>query len=347
MALQIYNTTVIGSGVQVNLGSTDDVYVGKDGFISSTDHYAIYGNGSNHSVIIEGSVFSTNWAIWLGNPATTSSAQQLTIGKDASVSSAESVAVGLIGDNSWLKNNGTIQGATGVSIDGGSGSGLSQLVNNGEIHATKFSAVNRTGNEDFKLTNNGTVRSDVGDAYAGSGSNSAGDQTLINNGRMVGSVYFGEGNDVYAGASGKITGGNVAGGSGDDRFTGGKYAEFFEGDAGRDIFKGGGGADHFDFIDVADSTVAKTGRDLIQDFSHAQHDRLDIVSIDANASSSTSDQNFSFVGTHAFSGAEGELRYSFKGSNTFVQGDTDGDKHADFAIELEGHLALHASDFAL
>jgi hypothetical protein len=346
MTLQIYNSTSVGTGIRADLGTTDDAYVDIGVIVGSTDNNAILGSGSNQAVVVDGRVVGQMSAISLGSTPGVNHDLSIAIEESGSARSVGGSAVAIFGYASTVTNSGIIEGDYGLVTVGNAKTGTSKLVNDGEISSDgEGPAVYRGGSEDYSFTNNGLVSKEGGEAYGGYFS--TGNQTLINNGKMVGNVYFGEGNDIYAGVNGKVTGGDIAGGSGNDRFTGGKYAEFFEGDAGRDILKGGGGADHFDFIDVADSTVAKTGRDLIQDFSHAQHDRLDVVSIDAKASSSTSDQNFSFVGTHAFSGAEGELRYNFKGSSTFVQGDTDGDRHADFAIELKGHIALHAGDFML
>ena len=71
MALQIYNTTVIGSGIQANLGTTDDVYIGANGYLGSTTTYGVRGMGSNHSVTVEGSIFALEAAIRLGRPPCT------------------------------------------------------------------------------------------------------------------------------------------------------------------------------------------------------------------------------------------------------------------------------------
>ena len=53
-----------------------------------------------------------------------------------------------------------------------------------------------------------------------------------------------------------------------------------------------------------------------------------------------------FVGTAAFTGAAGELDYLFDSSRgvTVLQGDTNGDRVADFAIDLAGNITLSYSD---
>ena len=83
-------------------------------------------------------------------------------------------------------------------------------------------------------------------------------------------------------------------------------------------------------------------RDVIRDFSHAQGDDIDLSGIDAHAKAS-GNQAFSFIGEKAFSGKAGQLQYK----NGIVAGDVNGDKVADFHIEIANHAALHANDFIL
>ena len=49
----------------------------------------------------------------------------------------------------------------------------------------------------------------------------------------------------------------------------------------------------------------------------------------------------------AFTGVKGQLTWSQAGGNTLVQGDIDGNKVADFQIELTGLKTLTAADFIL
>ena len=55
--------------------------------------------------------------------------------------------------------------------------------------------------------------------------------------------------------------------------------------------------------------------------------------IDANENIDE-DQAFNFIGQSAFSAA-GQLRITQLGSSSILEGDTDGDGNADFAIELQ------------
>jgi hypothetical protein len=81
---------------------------------------------------------------------------------------------------------------------------------------------------------------------------------------------------------------------------------------------------------------------VIEDFSRAQGDDIDLSGIDANAKVS-GNQAFSFIGGQDFSGKAGQLQYK----NGIVAGDINGDKVADFHIEIANNHALSANDFIL
>ncbi|WP_428428207.1 calcium-binding protein [Pararhizobium sp.] len=143
------------------------------------------------------------------------------------------------------------------------------------------------------------------------------------------------------------TGGNVlSGGSGNDLLSGDAGNDTLYGGLGADSLTGGVGADTFVFKALSDTTVTTTGRDTIFDFSGTGGDRLDLSAIDANSSVS-GDQAFTFIGTAAFSGKAGELNYSKQASDTYIYGDINGDKTADFAIHLDDAVMLSKGYFIL
>ena len=142
------------------------------------------------------------------------------------------------------------------------------------------------------------------------------------------------GNDALLGANGND---RIKGDAGNDRLTGG---------AGADDLWGGAGADSFIFKTIAESTVKTSGRDTIFDFSAAQKDKIHLSSIDANTLKG-GNQAFEFIGTQAFSGQAGELRYEKKASDTYIYGDVNGDRVADFAIHLDDPVDLLRSYFVL
>jgi Ca2+-binding RTX toxin-like protein len=159
------------------------------------------------------------------------------------------------------------------------------------------------------------------------------------------------GNDVISGGAGadSLCGGAgsdaINGGSGDDLLNGGDGDDMLNGGAGRDLFTGGDGADRFVFGKGQSGAAAET-RDVITDFSQAQGDLIDLSRFDAN-SSIASKQAFQFIGTAALGGHAGELHYCLSNGATVVEGDVNGDGHADFQLELTGSYTLTSSDFLL
>ncbi len=165
----------------------------------------------------------------------------------------------------------------------------------------------------------------------------------------------GIGNDTLTGAAGAETligreGNDILTGlAGNDRLLGGLGNDTIEGGAGADLLSGAEGNDVFVYSAVTESTVATTGRDRIADFQlgapGSPLDRIDLSAIDAIPGGA--DNAFVFIGTAAFTAA-GQLRYVIQaGARTLVEAETTGDNRADFAILLNGPLALTASDFIL
>jgi serralysin len=107
------------------------------------------------------------------------------------------------------------------------------------------------------------------------------------------------------------------------------------GGKGRDTLLGGGtdgDLDLFVFSALSDSTVTKAGRDVISDYEDGV-DKIDLIPIDAI--SGPGNNAFSFIGTNvAFTGNAGDLRVMQNASGAIIQGDVNGDKKADFAIDV-------------
>jgi len=149
---------------------------------------------------------------------------------------------------------------------------------------------------------------------------------------LTGSSYADSlrGNDAANTIQGKAGNDTLYGRGGNDKLIGG---------AGKDILYGGSGADTFDFNSIKESLPGSP--DTIKDFVRGS-DRIDLRSIDANTRIS-GDQAFSFIGSKAFTGSAGQLKFS----SGILSGDVNGDKLADFQVNVSGLSALAKTDFYL
>ncbi|WP_052954862.1 calcium-binding protein [Microvirga vignae] len=96
---------------------------------------------------------------------------------------------------------------------------------------------------------------------------SIGSDTVINSGFMQGIIDLGDGNDLYDGTSGTLTG-RIGLGAGNDKGYGGAGSELFYGGLGDDVIDGGGGIDTIEFsiagatVDLRVTTQQNTGDGL-------------------------------------------------------------------------------------
>lgn len=145
----------------------------------------------------------------------------------------------------------------------------------------------------------------------------------------------------------------IFGGAGNDSLYGFASNDLLTGGAGRDTMAGGTGLDDFDFNSVAEIGRTISTRDRIVDFTHLQDD-IDLSTIDANGSAG-GNAAFVFLATKgaAFTGARGQLHWyqinaaGTANDKTIVEGDLNGDRRADFQIELVGLKTLSKADFIL
>jgi Ca2+-binding RTX toxin-like protein len=147
-----------------------------------------------------------------------------------------------------------------------------------------------------------------------------------------------------------LTGTAVINGTGNtlnNTIIGNSAANIITGSGGHDVMTGGGGTDIFDFNSISETTKVAATRDFITDFTHLT-DRIDLKTIDANTKLALN-QAFTFLATKgaAFTGVAGQLHYLTSGTNTIVEGDINGDRLADFQIQLNGLKTLSAADFIL
>lgn len=193
------------------------------------------------------------------------------------------------------------------------------------------------------ITNRGTIQGLDGGAIVIVGEQ---EDKLINSGTILGDITMGGGNDTVTFSKGSNVDGDIMLGAGDDKFTGWTSDEQIYGGTGKDKLTGGRGEDTFFFVTVADTDKTKNTADTITDFRVKEGDSIDLSDIDAK-SSIADDQKFKFIGTNDFHNKEGELRFEIKGKETYIYGDVDGDGKADFAIHLDGQIALKAGHFDL
>jgi len=140
-------------------------------------------------------------------------------------------------------------------------------------------------------------------------------------------------------------GNQLNGAGGNDNLIGGAGVDSFLGGTGTDIFYGGASGDRFAFREGEFGATLSLG-DRIRDFSHDEGDRIDLSDIDADRTRG-GNQAFKFIGTNRYSGAAGELRYQYRGNETLIVADLDGDRMNDLVIRLDGLHDLIGADFRL
>ncbi|MFW2828707.1 calcium-binding protein [Sphingomonas sp. ID0503] len=188
---------------------------------------------------------------------------------------------------------------------------------------TGKAALGGTGNDDANLL--------TGNTGANKLDGSRGDDT----------VQGASGNDSLVGGMGND---RLEGGTGTDRLNGGYGDDTLLGGAGKDVLTGEAGNDVFAFA-ARDSGSTRATADRIADFDRGQGDRIDLSAIDARPGGKNN--AFAFIGTAAFSGKGGEVRYELSGGHTYISADTNGDRKADLVIDLDHAIKLTAADFIL
>jgi Ca2+-binding RTX toxin-like protein len=146
---------------------------------------------------------------------------------------------------------------------------------------------------------------------------------------------------------------DVLGSSGGDSLTGSSVAnqlagfsgsDKLSGLGGRDSLAGGLGSDTFLYTGVSDSGVGAALRDLVQDFSRAESDRIDLSAIDAI--SGGPNDAFKFIDKAEFS-APGQVRFFAEGTHTIVEINNSGAGGAEMQIELNNLVTFQSVDFIL
>jgi Ca2+-binding RTX toxin-like protein len=165
-------------------------------------------------------------------------------------------------------------------------------------------------------------------------------------------IYGGPGNDVLTGGAGRdmIYGGagtdTIIGGSGMDILTGGAGTDTIYAGTGRSILIGGTGTDRFVFAPGHTGGLTVETADAIQHFRPVQGDLIDLSAFDALLPAGGTG-HLGFIGTAAFDGKAGEVRYDVTSSGLLLECDLTGAGTADFMITLKNIAGLAAADFVL
>jgi Ca2+-binding RTX toxin-like protein len=168
-----------------------------------------------------------------------------------------------------------------------------------------------------------------------------GSSNLNGTGNALANTLVGNsGNNSLSGGDGNDY---IVGGAGNDTLNGGNQNDTLVGGAGADAMNGGAGNDSFLYQLLSDTGVGPGNRDTINGFVHGQ-DLINLAALDANAGVG-GNQAFSFIGSAAFSGVAGQLRYSAFGNTCLVDGDVNGDSVADFQIAVAGTNFMTGTDF--
>lgn len=128
--------------------------------------------------------------------------------------------------------------------------------------------------------------------------------------------------------------------SGNDDIIGADMADGLMGYKGNDTLYGGGGGDAmfggpgrdtYAYFSAGESTLAEM--DLIIGFSRGDKIGVSVIA------------DFEFIGQGLYDGGRPQLGYTHFEGDTYVNADVDGDAVTDFAIKLEGMIALTSGDF--
>jgi Ca2+-binding RTX toxin-like protein len=255
MALQSFgiNSSSIGANVRVPLGTTDSAFVDFGAIVSSSDNDAIVGTGSNQIVNVQGIVTAHDSAVKLGDSG--DSSEHLLVGTNGYVGSFSSWAVIIQASDSTIDNRGTIWSGWGGGVFMGGATGTVTVLNSGTIEADL--AIRHTSFTDMMVINNSGLITST-DAILG---NFTVDQ-VTNTGRIIGAITLYQGNDVYSGAAGHLTG-KLLMGDGNDIATGGVDNDWFEGGTENDALTGNGGADKLLGQDGNDTLNGGLGNDIL------------------------------------------------------------------------------------
>jgi Ca2+-binding RTX toxin-like protein len=213
------------------LYGNDDLNVGAGVTIRSTTTDAVTTWDGQHQITVSGTILGFDDGInMIGTTAaqtvTINATGRITTANDGSIVDADGVILDGVG--SVLTNAGVINAqGSGVSLFVRDGA-TTTVTNSGTMTGIVAGVWNKFGSGTLNFTNTGTVESPNFAFLGGLGSDN-----VVNKGTLRGAVSLGDGNDSYDGRGGRVFGA-IDGGTGDDRFILGSYAEAINGGYGDD-----------------------------------------------------------------------------------------------------------------
>ena len=348
-----------GNNVVTNFGiisgALNGLWIGQVGSVSNTvlNHGSI--SGGVHGSLAR----DVNGVLILGTATTLFNDGTITAVADGGAA----IALGALseggGNFATITNQGSLVSLHGFGVDGsGAALGFLTLTNTGLISG----GIRGTAGDDL-ISNSGTILGNVTIAE--------GADTFNNHGTVTGTVALGASDDRYDGRGGSVTdvvygedgmdtllGGasddllsgdagndrlrglagddSLSGGLGNDWLAGGLGDDTLSAGAGRDTMTGGAGEDVFVFASAAEAGRSLATRDQISDFT-TKVDDIDLSAIKAG-------QIFIGSGTFATSGA---AQVHYIAATGLLEGDTNGNGVADYAVFLHVGTVLAANDLIL
>jgi Ca2+-binding RTX toxin-like protein len=228
-------------GAVMNLsGHNNSISIGATGSLTGGSvGIAIFG-GSN-TIVNDGSITTSGFAIRAIGAGNTVENTGVVTGGGSTIQ--------LLAGGNTLSNDGLIEtsGSQAVVLSGN----LNSMVNSGTvIAASQTIAINNAAGETSSILNTGTIRS--GGLAIDTG---AGNDTIQNNGTIIGGISLGDGNDSFTSAHGTLISAPIDGGAGNDIITGSAGDDHISGGAGADILNGGAGIDWVDYSSAPDGVT--------------------------------------------------------------------------------------------
>lgn len=339
------------TGTDVDLGSTDNLYVGQDIYFAAHAR----GSGSNQQIIIdgraaggEGPVFSLGGVGTVGNVVHIGATGQITSLGSALV---PIVAIGVTGKSGRIVNEGiinaTFNNGAGVATIATDAGAAFTITNSGTIRAGAIGvasgAITAGLTGTFTLINTGTIQGGSGEtsyggtgvlrwgsfvSFAQDGSNivdPAIKDSITNSGTMIGNIWLGGGDDLYDGSLGRVTGeihggegiDRIYAGAGDDRLFGENGDDLLQGGAGADYLHGGSGTDGAQYATAPSGVVASLANPA-SNTGHAAGDTY--VSIENLSGSAYNDTLIGTTGANGLNGRDGDDRLIGNAGNDRLTG---------------------------